>query len=84
MRASNKFKGRGKWAIHVHKARGNQKTMQGQKLKSALCFMSAAFQITIVNLKQLYHLGLLLKLDETNLTRKLRKSDFRWLKLAEL
>jgi len=43
MRASNKLKGRGKGAIRVHKARENQKAMQGQKLKSDLCFMSVAF-----------------------------------------
>jgi len=58
--------------------------MQVQKLKSALCFLPAAFQITIVNFKQLYLLGFLLKLGEIKLARKLRKSAFRQLKLAEL
>ena len=76
MRASNKMKESGKGEkgpYNVHKARGKQKAMQGQKLKSALCFLSAAFQITTVNFKQLYLLGILLKLGETNSVRKLRR-----------
>jgi len=35
--------------------------------------LSTAFQITTANFKQLYLLGLSLKLGETNVDRKLRK-----------
>ena len=54
--------------------------------KAEKCFMllSATFQFTIVNFKQLYNLGFLLKLTETALDGKVRKSAFMWIKLAKI
>jgi len=57
---------------------------QCKKLKSALCFLSATFQFTTINFKQLYLLDFLLKLGKTNLARNLRKSDFTWIKLTAI
>ena len=44
----------------------------------------ATFQLTILNFKRLYLLGLLLNLSGTDLDIKLRKSAFKWLKLEAI
>ena len=54
--------------------------------KAEKCFMllSATFQLTILNFKRLYLLGLLLNLSGTDLDTKLRKSALKWLKLEAI
>ena len=54
--------------------------------KAEECFilLLATFQHTIINFKQLYLLGFLLQLSETDLARKLRKSSFMRLNLEAI
>ena len=55
-------------------------------IESEKCFMllTATFQFTKVNFKQLYLLGFSLKLSEIDLARKLWKSTFMWLELLAI
>ena len=54
--------------------------------KAEECFilLSANFEHKIINFKQLYLLGFLLQLSETDLARKLRKSSFMRLNLEAI
>ena len=59
--------------VHRH---GGPKS-RSTKAEKWFCFMSATFQISSLNFKQLYLLGLLAKLAELGLVGKLLKSAFR-------
>ena len=54
------------------------------KAKECFMLLLATFQHTIINFKQLYLLGFLLQLSETDLARKLRKSSFMRLNLEAI
>ena len=78
----NKLEERGTRGLTRLKIGGTKK--QQQKLKCALCFCQELFSLQLSTFKQLYLLGLLLNLSETDLDIKLRKSAFKWFKMEEI